>query len=179
MPHTSRGQTSDGGISPPSRRPPGHGNDRFRLHVVGGGTHGTRGGVGVGPARAGQYRPSGCVRPDRHHPQPDPRNGMRNFPLLRRAATDTLAYRTASRTDTLAHHTDTLAHVHPQRKRSCREGRRHRHPPGPSGPPTEVQMDSEPESLPTQKVHSPLIGNHAPSGWLRDRGMGLQTHPWH
>ena len=80
---------------------------------------------------------------------------------------------------TLAHHTDTLAHVHPQRKRSCREGRRHRHPPGPSGPPTEVQMDSEPESLPTQKVHSPLIGNHAPSGWLRDRGSGLRTRPWY
>ena len=59
-----------------SRRPPGRGNDHFRLHVVEGGTRGTRGGVGVGPARAGQYRPSGCVRPDRHHPQPDPSNGM-------------------------------------------------------------------------------------------------------
>ena len=76
MPHTSRGQTSDGGLSPPSRRPPSLGNDHFRPHVVGGGTQGTRGGVVVGPARAGQYRPVGCVRPDLHHPQPDPRNGV-------------------------------------------------------------------------------------------------------
>ena len=36
--------------------------------------------------RAGQYQPSGCVRPDRHHPQPDTGNGVENFPLQRRAA---------------------------------------------------------------------------------------------
>ena len=86
---------------PPSRRPPSLGSDHFRPHVVGGGTQGTRGGVEVGPARAGQYRPVGCVRPDRHHPQPDPSNGMCNFPLLRRAAEDTPA-----------HAEDTLAHGH-------------------------------------------------------------------
>ena len=98
---------------PPSRRPPSLGNDHFRPHVVGGGTQGTRGGVEVGPARAGQYRPVGCVRPDRHHPQPDPSNGVRNFPLLRRAAEDTLAHGHARvRNGHARAPRDTLAHRH-------------------------------------------------------------------
>ena len=114
MPHTSRGRAPGGGLMPPSRRPPSLGNDHLhRLHVVGGGTQGTRGGVEVGPARAGQYRPAGCVRPDWHHPQPDPSNGVRDFPLLRRAAEDTLAHGHARvRNGHARASRDTLAHRH-------------------------------------------------------------------
>ena len=44
---------------------------------------------------------------------------------------------------------------------------------------TESRSESGPGSSPAQKVHNPLVGNHAPSGWLLDRGVGLQTHSWH
>jgi len=50
---------------------------------------------------------------------------------------------------------------------------------GPQAHTTESRSESEPGGLHTQGVRTPLVGNHAPSGWLRDRGSGLRTRPWY
>ena len=41
------------------------------------------------------------------------------------------------------------------------------------------RSESEPKGFYTQEVRTPLVDNHAPSGWLLDRGKGLRTQPWY
>ena len=66
-------------------------------------------------------------------------------------------------------HTDTLAQTHARAPR-CE---------GPRGPTTKSRSECEPGGFYTQEVRTPLIDNHAPSGWLFDRGSGLRTRPWY
>ena len=66
-------------------------------------------------------------------------------------------------------HTDTLAYTHARAPR-CE---------GPRGPTAKSRSECEPGGFHIQEVRTPLIDNHALSGWLFDRGSGLRTRPWY
>ena len=80
--------------------------------------------------------------------------------------------KTRSRRDTLAHRHARARHGH------ARARNRHARAPhlhavlGPQAPETKSRSESGPRN-----VHNPLDANHAPSGWLVDRGTGLGTRP--
>ena len=66
-------------------------------------------------------------------------------------------------------HTDTLAQTH-ARAPQCDRPRGHTDKP---------RSECEPRGFHTQEVRTPLDDNHAPSGWLFDRGSGLRTRLWY
>ena len=65
--------------------------------------------------------------------------------------------------------TDTLAHGH-ARASQCDQPRGHIDKP---------RSECEPRGFHTQEVRTPLIDNHAPSGWLFDRVSGLRARTWY
>ena len=73
----------------------------------------------------------------------------------------------ATRPDTLV--TDTLAHGHARAPKRA----------GPHGPTDKSRSECKPRGFRTGEVYTPLFSNHAPSGWLSERGSGLRTRPWY
>ena len=113
--------------------------------------------------RAGRW---GALRPRAPSTQRSKRqSGQVTQGTIGTEARDTLALVT----DTLALDTDTLARTHARAPTRA----------GLHSPTTKSRSECEPGGLHTRKVRTPLISNHAPSGWLLDRGSGLRTRPWY
>ena len=79
-------------------------------------------------------------------------------------------------------HTARTQRPHGQKPKSRTRSRRHARAPrveGPRGPPSKSRTLCEPEGFCPHDAHTPLVVNHAPSGWLFDRVSGLRARTWY